>query len=80
MESKKRLPNLCSWCKWGYPERDDCVEPANENREYNLCECIDFQIDPTVTQVDLAWWPIAWAASEGDRLSIKLSIKNNKND
>lgn len=37
-------------------------------------ECPDYKLDENVTKVDLIWWPIAWAASEIDRLEIKEAI------
>jgi len=37
-------------------------------------ECPDYKIDPDVTAVDIAWWPIAWAATEINRLEIKAAM------
>lgn len=38
-------------------------------------ECPDYQRDERVTLVDLAWLPIAWAASEINQLEIKEAMK-----
>ena len=77
MNEKNRLPNLCSWCKWSNPENNNCIEPSNDDRNYDLKECIDFTVCPTVTFIELIWWPFTWATSEIDRLNLKSTLTHN---
>ena|SRR3972149_4825975 len=57
--------NYSTVCICGYFELD------GKDNYPDKAECPDYKIDPDVTAIDIAWWPIAWAASEVNRLEIK---------
>lgn len=84
---QKRCPSLCSWCEWCISEGKDrfnreaityCLYDHytndGEDNYPDIDSCQDFKIDPDMTMVELAWWPISWAADEIRRLSIKKSL------
>lgn len=43
-------------------------------------KCLDYKIAEDVTASDLAWWPIAWAAKEIDRLETKKAVQGLINE
>lgn len=61
-----------TWCTNGHFENDKPRKGANNWPDKTECE--DYNVCPTVTAVDVAWWPIAWSASERNRLSMIATI------
>jgi hypothetical protein len=78
--------SLCSWCRWGnthdtetWCSSDKFQVIKGSNNWPNISKCDEFEIDKNVTPVDVAWFSISHAASEIDRLNLKLTLMNAEN-